>query len=69
MNDGFDYSKEKSPAILILESLRENFNTVSLIKNFLNFYCISIVFSYMEDQEDFQSDDIRMMKIGDSLQY
>lgn len=68
-NDGFDYSKEKSPTIIMLESMRENFQIVSILKNLLNFDCTTIVFLYLEYEEDFERLNIQKMKIGDSIQY
>ena len=67
--DGFDYSKEKSPAVHVLEDLKDTFNKVSILNKFIEKDGVFIILLYLEDRTDFELDNVKRMKIGDSIEY
>ena len=67
--DGIDYSKEKSPAVHILENLKDTFNKVSILNRFIERDCLLIIFLYLEDRTDFELEKVKKMKIGESIEY
>jgi len=69
-DDGFDYSNEKSPTILLLEDIQDTLMKVSFLKEVIpEKNIIPFVLSYVDYDKCFDLENVSKLKIGKKIEY